>query len=77
MHLQILCDQLSIDPQRRANYLVIYGVDDLAYQFAQEHHLETFHWIKELEYGENLDRLIKTLRHHDLSLFALDFQHSD
>ncbi|MCW3779514.1 helix-turn-helix domain-containing protein [Levilactobacillus namurensis] len=77
VHLQILCDQLAIDPQRRANYLVIYGVDDLAYQFAQEHHLETFHWIKELEYGENLDRLIKTLRHHDLSLFALDFQHSD
>ena len=77
VHLQILCDQMVIDPRHRDNYLVIYGVDDLAYQYAQEHHLETFHWIKELEYGENLDRLIKTLRHHELSLFALDFQHSD
>ena len=77
VHLQILCDQMVIDPRQRANYLVIYGVDDLARQFAQQNQLETFHWIKELEYGENLDRLIKTLRHHDLSLFALDFQHAE
>lgn len=77
VHLQILCDQMVIDPQKRSNYIVMYGTDELAAAFASENHLETFHWIKELEYGENLDRLIRTLRHHDLSLFALDFQHAD
>ncbi|WP_261810097.1 helix-turn-helix domain-containing protein [Levilactobacillus humaensis] len=73
VHLSLLTDQTVIDPDRRDNYLVIYGVDPLAAGFAEQHQLESFHWVKEIAYGENLDRLIGVLRHHDLSLFALDF----
>ncbi|PBQ22922.1 hypothetical protein CNR29_02355 [Levilactobacillus brevis] len=73
VHVSLLTEQTTIVDQQRANYLVIYGVDETAVSFAQRHHLETFHWIKELDYGENFDRLLRTLRHHDLSLFALDF----
>ncbi len=73
VHLSLLTDQTVIEPQNRANYLIIYGVDPLAAGFADRHHIEAFHWVKELAYGENLDRLIRVLRHHELSLFALDF----
>ncbi|AKP64015.1 hypothetical protein FC99_GL000641 [Levilactobacillus koreensis JCM 16448] len=73
VHLSLLTDQTVIDAQHRSNYLVLYGTDALALQFAKENQLEVFHWIKEIDYGENIDRLIKTLRHHELSLFALDF----
>lgn len=73
VHLSLLTDQTVIDPSKRANYLIIYGVDPLAAGFADQHHVEAFHWVKELAYGENLDRLIRVLRHHELSLFALDF----
>lgn len=73
VHLSLLTDQTVIDPANRDNYLIIYGVDPLAAGFATQHHIEAFHWVKELAYGENLDRLIRVLRHHELSLFALDF----
>mgnify|MGYP003361622185 CR=1 FL=1 len=73
VHLSLLTDQTVVDAQHRSNYLVLYGTDTLALQFAKENQLEVFHWIKEIDYGENIDRLIKTLRHHELSLFALDF----
>lgn len=74
VHLSLLTNQVVIDEQRRSNYIVVYGTDQQAVRFAQAHQLEAFHWIKELRYGENLDRLIRTLRHHELSIFALDFQ---
>ncbi|NLR32421.1 helix-turn-helix domain-containing protein [Levilactobacillus tujiorum] len=73
VHLRLLTDQTVINPQNRDNYLIIYGVDPLAVGFANRHRIEAFHWVKELAYGENLDRLIRVLRHHELSLFALDF----
>lgn len=73
VHLRLLTDQTEIADSQRANYIVVYGVDPLARDFAQKHQLESFHWVKELAYGENLDRLIVKLRHHELSLFALDF----
>lgn len=73
VHLSLLTDQTVIDARNRDNYLVIYGVDPLAAGFAERNRLEAFHWVKELAYGENLDRLIRVLRHHELSLFALDF----
>lgn len=73
VHLTLLTNQTVINQTHRDNYLVVYGIDPLAAEFAQRHQLEAFHWVKELEYGENLDRLIRTLRHHELSLFALDF----
>ncbi|GEO70413.1 helix-turn-helix domain-containing protein [Levilactobacillus acidifarinae] len=74
VHLSLLTSQVVIDEQKRGNYIVVYGTDPQALRFAQAHQLEAFHWIKELKYGENLDRLIRTLRHHELSIFALDFQ---
>lgn len=73
VHLRLLTDQTRIDEQQLGNYIVVYGVDPLARDFARQHQLESFHWVKELAYGENLDRLIRKLRHHELSLFALDF----
>jgi len=73
VHLSLLTAQTIVDPTHRDNYLVIYGTDPLAVDFAKRQGIETFHWIKELSYGSNLDRLIRTLRHHELSLFALDF----
>jgi len=73
VHLSLLTDQTVIDPHNRDNYLIVYGVDPLAAGFAERQQIEAFHWVKELAYGENLDRLIRVLRHHELSLFALDF----
>lgn len=73
VHLQLLENRTVVPPAERANYLVIYGVDGAARTYAQDNQIESFHWVKELAYGENLDRLIKTLRHHELSIFALDF----
>ncbi|MFC6290278.1 helix-turn-helix domain-containing protein [Levilactobacillus angrenensis] len=73
VHLSLLTDQTTIDPQHRDNYIVVYGVDPRAEAYARREKLEIFHWVKELPYGENLDRLIRKLRHHELSLFALDF----
>lgn len=73
VHLQLLTDTVTIDERYRGNYIVLYGTDPEAVRFATAHRLETFHWLKELKYGENLDRRIRTLRRHELSLFALDF----
>ncbi|WP_203639050.1 helix-turn-helix domain-containing protein [Levilactobacillus wangkuiensis] len=73
VHLSLLTNETRIDPDDRDKYLVVYGVDPLAKEFAEQHQVEVFHWVKELAYGENLDRLIRKLRHHELSIFALNF----